>query len=183
MSEPDWRDKSASKQWLEERYVGSAGAGSPLLQHCMVKGRNTHRLEDHLSRYELYRWLVVNKTSGAFHYGPQSVDFIFYPEYGTPESPAKSQVHSPKPERATKLRETAGRTARKETQDANSGATVQKSSSSKQQRSSHSIKRPKRSEPDAKPTSKSRLRTLRPRRKHRRSRTSRIPQVLHPYRA
>ena len=188
MSEPDWRDKKASKQWLEERYVGSAEAGSPLLQHCMVKGRNTRRLEDHLSPHELLRWLQANKTTGAIHYGPQSTDYIFYNEYGPSESLGNSQLHSPTPERATKSKATVRGTAQKVKRSQElpkPGAKVRKSRSSKQQRSPKPTKRPKESEkrfePDAMLAIASRLRSLRPRRETRRSKSGRLPQVFNSY--
>lgn len=81
---PDWTDVESAKRWMEQRYIGSAELGSPLYQYLRTLGDQADEREEHLSTYELGKWLSANKIAGGAHYPAESESLIFYPEYKHP---------------------------------------------------------------------------------------------------
>lgn len=92
MPEPYWRDADSAKQWLEQRYVGSTEAGSPLYQYLIdlgAKGLKTNWHEIHLTTYELMRWVRASNITGGIRYPSQAEMTVYYPEYNPPTSSSR----------------------------------------------------------------------------------------------
>lgn len=101
MSEPDWGNVDVAKKWLEQRFVGSTEAGSPLYQYFMdlaAKGLGTDWREEHLSTYELSRWLTANAIKSGIRYPAEVECTTFYPEYKYPGYSVKGFPESAKNE-------------------------------------------------------------------------------------
>lgn len=107
MSGPNWRNIDSAKRWLEERFVGSSEAGSPLYQYLIdlgLKGLKTNWREEHLTTYELMRSVKANKITGAIHYPGQAEAILLYPDYNHPsfiaanahQNPRKNENQGPK---------------------------------------------------------------------------------------
>ena len=96
MSEPDWDDADASREFLERDYTGSAEAGSQFYQYCMDKGRDAYRLRlvEHLSAFELSRYLEANQFTGGIHISGDST--VIYPGYKHPGTVAALQANTQK---------------------------------------------------------------------------------------
>ena len=93
-SEPDWTDIDSAKKWLEQRFVGSIEAGSPIYQYFVdlkAKGIGTDWREEHLSGYELDRWLRANEITSGIHYPCEYDRIVYYPEYQYPGYPVDKQ--------------------------------------------------------------------------------------------
>ena len=97
MSELDWNDVPSAKRWLEQRFLGSVEAGSPLYQYLLdlgAKGIDTDRREEHLSTYELSRWLKANAVKTGIRYPVAYQTITFYPEYIYPGFLPDQQTNS-----------------------------------------------------------------------------------------
>ena len=94
MSGPDWKDVDSAKRWLEQRFVGSAEAGSPLYQHLIdlgARGLTTDWREEHLSTYELMRWITASNITGGIRYTSEFESITFYPGYRHPAFSADNE--------------------------------------------------------------------------------------------
>lgn len=109
MSGPDWENKDSAKQWLEQRYVGSVEKGSPCLQYLIdlgTKGLSTQRREEHLTAYELMKWLSACNITGGIRYPGEGESVTFYPDYQHPSfsgSKAVDQSSRKKHKKASRL--------------------------------------------------------------------------------
>ena len=143
----------------------------------------TYRREEHLSTYELMRWLQANKITGGYHYPPESECITFYPRYDYPGSRAYQQKRSPRQENRKKSKPRAKGPARK-SNDGKAANGISKSKKSMQSSGPKTEKSTNRKSKSAKVDSVcplqsvSRLRTLRPRGQHRRFKTGKPPAAF-----
>ena len=87
MSEIDWTDVKAVRDWLEVRYPATPREhGSPFFQYLkdeLAKGNKIRGRERHLSGNELLRWIGETQEDRAFYYPAGSMKTVYYPEYNS----------------------------------------------------------------------------------------------------
>lgn len=178
MSEPDWNDADASRAFLEQDYTGSEEAGSQFFQYCMDKGLEAYRLIEHLTAFEMSRYLEANNITHGIHIPADSVKY--YPGYRYPNTMAAWRANTQKSAKPKDPESEAGSSAakRKHTAGPGSNTGITKSRPSKRQGVPTTRKRTKkaerRSESDNILATTSRLQSLRPRRERKRVRTGRV---------
>lgn len=87
--EPDWSDKNASRDWLEQRYsLGPAAIGSPLFRYMVACSENRHPMSSPtthlglmLTHSEWERFCIAYPNPGRRRDRDRPDHVVLYPEY------------------------------------------------------------------------------------------------------